>query len=179
MLSPLQQRKIKRLFDVLDVDQDGFLSVADTDSVVLHMARQRGWTQDGPEHRELRASFDPRLQSLAPYRDSNGRVDLPAYLRYHTAMFETPETSRQTVQRLADLVFIVLDVDTDGMVTDKEMQKFYRAYSIDPALTRNAFRKMDGDSDGRISKDEILEAVEEFYLSSDPEAPGNWLLGMY
>ena len=179
MLSPLQERKIARLFDVLDVDQDGFLSPADRDQVVLHMTKQRGWAEGGPEHRGLRESFEPRVQALAPYRDSAGRVDLAGYLRYHTAMFEDPETSRQTVQRLADLIFDVLDVDDDGLVSDKEMQKFYRAYSIDPALARNAFRKMDVDSDGRISKDEILEAVSEFYLSSDPASPGNWLLGTY
>ena len=122
MLSPLQERKIARLFDVLDVDQDGFLSVADTDQVVLHMSKQRGWSEGGPEHRALRESFEPRLKSLAPYRDSSGRVDLAGYLRYHTAELQTPEASQRTIQRLADLVFVVLDVDTDGLVSDKEMQ---------------------------------------------------------
>jgi Ca2+-binding EF-hand superfamily protein len=143
------------------------------------MTKQRGWKEGGAEQRELRESFEPRVQALAPFRDAEGRVDLPSYLRYHAAALETPETSRQTVQRLADLVFLVLDVDEDGLVSDKELQKFYRAYSIDPALARNAFRKMDADSDGRISKAEILEAVAEFYLSSDPESPGNWLFGAY
>jgi hypothetical protein len=179
MLSPLQERKIKRLFEVLDVDQDGFLSPADRDQVALLMIKQRGWPEDGPEHRALRESFEPRVQALEPYRDAAGRVDLAAYLRYHAAMFATPDTSRQTVQRLADLVFAVLDVDTDGLVNEKEMQKFYRAYSIDPALARRAFREIDRDSDGRVSRDEILNAVTEFYLSSDAQSPGNWLLGTY
>jgi hypothetical protein len=179
MLSPLQERKITRLFDVLDVDQDGFLSPADRDQVALHMTKQRGWAEGGPEHRALRESFEPRVQALEPYRDAGGKVDLAAYLRYHTAMFAAPDTSRQTVQRLADLVFAVLDVDADGMVSEKEMQKFYRAYSIDPALARRAFREIDRDSDGKVSRAEILDAVSEFYLSSDPQSAGNWLLGMY
>ena len=44
---------------------------------------------------------------------------------------------------------------------------------------RNAFRYLDRDGDGYLDVAEIVKAVEEFYLSDDPDAPGNWLLGSY
>ena len=179
MLSPLQERKISRMFDVLDVDRDGFLSPADTDRVVLRLAKQRNWTQGGPEHRALRQAYEPAVHALDPFRDSAGRVDLANYLRYHSGMLEVPHAYQQAIRGVADLVFDALDADDDGRVTETEMGQFFRAYSIEPELAPGAFRKIDADDDGKISKSELLDAVSQFYLSSDPDAPGNWLLGKF
>lgn len=179
MLSPLQDRKISRMFDVLDVDRDGFLSPADTDRVVGHLVAQRGWTEGGPEHRALREAYGPGVQALAPFRDPAGRVTHEAYLRYHQTMLNSPGAYQATIRRLAELVFEVLDSDGDGRVSEQELRNFYAAYSIDESLSPEAFHRLDMDGDGIVSKSEILDAVGQFYLSSDPEAPGNWLLGTF
>jgi hypothetical protein len=43
--------------------------------------------------------------------------------------------------------------------------------------TLDAFRRLDRDGSGKITKEEFRTAITEFYLSDDENAPGNWLLG--
>ncbi len=40
-----------------------------------------------------------------------------------------------------------------------------------------AFSHLDGDGDGLLSAEEFTRAVIEFWSSTDPNAPGNWLMG--
>jgi hypothetical protein len=35
----------------------------------------------------------------------------------------------------------------------------------------------DADGDGKVTRDELLKNVEEFFYGEDPNAPGNWLVG--
>jgi Ca2+-binding EF-hand superfamily protein len=40
-----------------------------------------------------------------------------------------------------------------------------------------AFDRLDRDDSGVLTEDNVIEAVKEFYLSNDPNAPGNALYG--
>jgi Ca2+-binding EF-hand superfamily protein len=53
----------------------------------------------------------------------------------------------------------------------------YDGLGIDPTHSSDAFRRLDRDGSGKISKEEFRAAITEFYLSDDENAPGNWLLG--
>jgi Ca2+-binding EF-hand superfamily protein len=41
------------------------------------------------------------------------------------------------------------------------------------------FDKIDLNGDGYVSRSELVDLVGQFYLSSDPTAPGNLLFGRY
>lgn len=53
----------------------------------------------------------------------------------------------------------------------------YKALGITPSTSGEAFKRLDRDSSGQITREEFNQALFEYYLSADPEAPGNWLLG--
>ncbi|MFD0329883.1 hypothetical protein ACFQZC_21005 [Streptacidiphilus monticola] len=40
-----------------------------------------------------------------------------------------------------------------------------------------AFAHLDTDGDGRLSAEEFVTAIIEFWTSRDPDAPGNWWTG--
>ncbi|MCP5972796.1 hypothetical protein NL361_28560, partial [Klebsiella pneumoniae] len=58
-----------------------------------------------------------------------------------------------------------------------EYVRMYDALGVPPTHSEAAFRLLDRDNDGRLSHAEFRTAITEFYLSTDPKAPGNQLLG--
>ena len=58
------------------------------------------------------------------------------------------------------------------------MKTYYRCYRItDETRMAEAILHTDLDGDGYITHDELVRLFDEFYRSSDPDAPGNWLFG--
>ncbi|MGW7327957.1 hypothetical protein ACWGIU_04945 [Streptomyces sp. NPDC054840] len=52
---------------------------------------------------------------------------------------------------------------------------------LGPADTEALFRRIDadGDGDGCLTVDELLDAVREYYTGTDEDAPGNLLFGEF
>ncbi|MCY0939323.1 EF-hand domain-containing protein [Streptomyces sp. H34-S4] len=49
--------------------------------------------------------------------------------------------------------------------------------NLPEADAREVFRRLDQDGDGLITRDDLLEAIREYYFNDDPESAGSWLLG--
>src|SRR6187401_3455324 len=98
MISPVQGKKISRMFEVLDVDRDGYLTLADRERVIHALLRERGWPQGGPEHQKLRQAYGPMSEAMDAFRDSAGRVDRGTYLSYHDAMLNAPGAYDATIR---------------------------------------------------------------------------------
>ena len=71
------------------------------------------------------------------------------------------------------------DRDGDGKLSADEYVKLEWCYGVTEEAAREAFRHLDRDGDGYLTLEEGMKAIEEFYLSDDPDAPGNWLFGPY
>jgi Ca2+-binding EF-hand superfamily protein len=73
----------------------------------------------------------------------------------------------------------MVDIDGNGRISPQEYALFLKAYNVDERLFDDIFRHLDLNGDGYLSRDEIFKLVREFYLSDDPQAPGNWLVGPF
>jgi Ca2+-binding EF-hand superfamily protein len=71
------------------------------------------------------------------------------------------------------------DKDKDGRVSWTEFLGSAVIFGQTPAEAEEAFRHLDRDADGYLNTDEWLRNTEEFFMSDDPKAPGNWLLGPF
>ncbi|WP_063784228.1 EF-hand domain-containing protein [Streptomyces sp. SBT349] len=78
---------------------------------------------------------------------------------------------------MAEAIWAICDRNDDGKIGPNEFAAFHKAFGTSPANSRISFEKLDRDSDGSLSVDELVEAWREFYTSADPEALGNWLFG--
>ena len=74
-------------------------------------------------------------------------------------------------------MFSLFDQDEDGYIDKKEYLDMFKAYGLYSANAMRAFDLLDLNSDEKISKQELIKAFSDFFLSSDPEAPGNWIFG--
>lgn len=73
----------------------------------------------------------------------------------------------------------IADADGDSLISEREYRVLLSAgfrLASEHDL-RTAYRTLDRDSSGTLEHNEVHEAFVEFFTSTDPEAPGNWLLG--
>ncbi|WP_221358897.1 EF-hand domain-containing protein [Streptomyces beigongshangae] len=171
------EQKFTSLFAWFDRTGDGYLTRDDFRQIGEVFAAV---APDEDNKSALREAFmlwwDVLDEAGAP--DSRGRIERG---RFITAMRSHVAADTKTVERLVmpiiDALMHALDTDGSGTLTADEYVRMYDALDIDPATSAAAFRRLDRDGSGTITHDEFRTAIEEFYLGTDTEAPGNWLLG--
>jgi hypothetical protein len=90
---------------------------------------------------------------------------------------EFPEFVEKSAIPFSMAVFGVADSDRDGRITVEEMMAAQIKSGMRPQETRAVFDRLDTDADGYVTDKEYVQAAREFYLSDDPNAPGNAIAG--
>lgn len=177
MLSDVQKRKFSRLFALFDTDRNGCVDRADYERIAHSIAETGGHGPGSPRFVALTERYERAWEALnAP--DDLG-VNSEEWLAYHEKLLVTPGAYEDTLGVAVETVFDALDADGDGKITEDEWRQFFRAYSIDESLVDRCFPRFDLDRDGYVSRAEASDLVAQFYFSSDPDAPGNWLFGEF
>ncbi|MFI1942777.1 EF-hand domain-containing protein [Streptomyces virginiae] len=178
MTSDVKNQKFSTLFDWFDQDHDGQLTEGDlraTAKVFAQVARD----EDHTNVHAIHTAFEQWWQLLLQHADTNrdGQVSRQEFITTMEASVTTPQHFESAVMAIADAVMNAADTDTDGVLSRDEYIRLYEALGVAPEHSGPAFAILDLDGDGVISHDEYRTAIVDFYLSDDPEAPGNYLLG--
>ncbi len=178
-LTAFQRKKLARMFDVLDADRDDFIEASDYTRRVEAVARIEGWREDAPEYdRNLRfaqLSWDALAESADA--DGDGRVSRAEFMRWAEIFLDDRDAVRAYARGDVQLLFDAMDVDGDGRITEDEYRRFLEICGMDTSAAHAFFSYADLDENGRIGRDEMSHAFEEFLLSTNPKAAGNFLFG--
>jgi Ca2+-binding EF-hand superfamily protein len=173
-----QDQKFNILFGWFDQNQDGYITQDDMQAMAgLFIGLPGG---DSPDNANpLRDAFDMWWGLLAESgdADADGRLARDEFIAIMKASVIAPENFEDAVIRIADAFMRIVDTTGDGSLNFDEYVQMYDGLGIDPEHSSDAFRRLDRDGSGKITKDEFRTAITEFYLSDHAEAPGNWLLG--
>lgn len=178
-LTPFQQHKFRRMFGVLDLDGDGRVDRRDFLHRVDVFARLQGWTEESPQYqRNLRFALE-EWQNLRESADANddAAVTEKEFLRYAEVYLTDREGVRAYARGDAQLMFDAMDADGDDRVSLEEYARYLGVCGLDASAAESFFRHADLDEDGRITRAELSHAIEEFLLSDNPAAGGNYLFG--
>lgn len=178
-LTPFQRRKLARMFAVYDLDHDGAIRRSDYTRRVEAVARLRGWTHRSPEYeRNLKfALMEWEAMCESADIDQDGQVTLDEFLRYGEIFLDDRDAVRSFSRGDAQLLFDAMDVDGDHRISAAEYRAYLDVCGVDPSAADAFFAYADLDEDGKITRVEMSHAVEEFLLSENPEAAGNYLFG--
>jgi Ca2+-binding EF-hand superfamily protein len=176
MLSDLQKRKHTHQFHVMDEDGNGHLEWGDYERIASKIAGIRGYAAGSPEFAALVGQYRFAWDQSAPFQDETG-FSLDRWLEYQVALLNSPDVYDVIVRDTAEMIFDTFDLDGDKRVSPEEWRGFFRCYGIDEKHTDTCFPKFDRNGDGYVTRDELIALVREFFLSSDPDAPGNLLFG--
>jgi Ca2+-binding EF-hand superfamily protein len=184
MIGDLQRRKASYYFALLDDDENGFVEADDFERRADRLAESRG--VDDPEARaELRhrvMSWWEHLCALADL-DDDDRITRGEWQTYWEALQASVERddeegarTRRSLERAARRTFEAMNTTDTDPVTEAEYTEWLSAWGVEGGTA--AFERLDRDGTGVLTEDDLVAATKEFYLSNDPDAPGNALYGV-
>lgn len=181
MLTALQTRKLTRLFALYDVDRNGVIERNDYEMVAHSTAHALGYDPGSPEYAALCTEYMASWDNLQQLSDSNNdnRLTQAEFLTGYDNLMAQQERFTAVILGLAKNTLLLQDQDKDGKVSQQEHRDFLVAFNTTEAEATDTFRRLDRDGDGYLTTEEMVLNTEEFFLSSDPQAPGNWLVGPY
>mgnify|MGYP006293398165 CR=1 FL=1 len=183
MLGDLQELKASHYFDLIDEDNNGLVDARDFEIRAERMAEARN-VQDPEARAELRdrvMTWWEHLCALADTDDDN-RVTREEWETYWEALQISvrnaeAEDSRtlRSLERAARGTFRAMKRTGTDHVTEEEYAEWLQAWGVPES--KAAFERLDRDDTGGLTEQDLVRAVKEFYLSNDPQAPGNVLYG--
>lgn len=183
MLSELQKEKVSHYFSiVLDQDRNGVLDENDFKEIgeslcVLWMYKPGTKDYD----RIINSSLKSWEMFENYFRTQNAEANKEQFLQFFDTMLSENDKSRYQnfVNSMIGSIFDSFDLNNDGVISTDEYTDMFLCYHIPIKHSAKAFVKLDRDGDERVTKEELMKAVDEFFLSSDPDARGNWLFGFW
>jgi Ca2+-binding EF-hand superfamily protein len=180
-LGDLQQRKAAHYFDLIDADDNGRIEPADFQRRADRLAEALRVTSEEERNRLRRRVmlWWEHLSSLADAND-DGRITREEWRMYWerfkiAVSMGDNRRSIEKLERVARHTFRAIDRTDSGKITDEEFSNWLAAWDIE--RNESVFRRLDREGTGYLTEDDLVEATKEFYLSNDPDAPGNVLYG--
>lgn len=175
----LQLQKLDRAFDLLDINHNGQIQRDDLVSLGTRLVLGFGQPASSEKARNVLKLCDALWNELADEADID-RDDSISPAEFREAMISAyiegdkfDKTFAPTTRSWATLA----DIDTDGFVAPGDFRTLHAAFGAQDHDTRVAVAALDPKGDGRLSVPVIVVAAREYYISADPQAPGNLFFG--
>lgn len=176
----LLDRKIAKRFAVLDQGSKGFLVRDDYVTLVDRIIAVHGLSADAPLAVALRQRYMALWGALAGTMDNDrdGRISPQDFrISVYTGVIGRPGGYERAIQPVFEAVLAIVDADGGGRITKQQVCRSLAAMGLTETDATLAADHLDTDGDGVITVAEMAVADREFYLSTDPQAAGNWAFG--
>lgn len=175
-MTEIQKDKILHFFHVLDRDSNGVLEEEDFTLVGDGISDQIGHSTNSTQRLSLKVkAYSLFLQILKDIGKPEATLTQDEWLLFcenHVLV-----KSNDYILQTSDYLFSLFDQDNDGYIDKDEYLDMFKAYGLYGANAMKAFDLIDLNGDEKISKQELIKAFSDFFLSSDAEAAGNWIFG--
>jgi Ca2+-binding EF-hand superfamily protein len=173
------ERKYAKRFEMFDVDGSGVVDRADFELLAERLVNGLGVTVGSPRAQRVRDSYLELWSSLLRTVGGGGdSISQPDFISGLMRMAGDRAGFKRVIEPIARTNLSLCDVDGDGRLDEAEfvtLLRLFNATSVNEAS--EIFRMLDTGGDGYLSLAEILDALCDFYISEDPDAPGNSLFG--
>ncbi|MCP4460962.1 MAG: hypothetical protein GY816_23520 [Cytophagales bacterium] len=175
-MTDLQRNKVLHFFHVLDRDSNGILEEEDFTLVGDSISDLIGHAKNSSERLSLKVkAYGLFLQVLQDIGKPEATVTPEEWLLFYEN--HVLVKSNNYILQASEYLFSLFDQDEDGFIDKTEYLDMFKAYDLYSANALKAFDLLDLNGDQKISKQELIKAFSEFFLSSDAGATGNWIFG--
>jgi len=179
MSTTLLNHKLDRAFGHVDVDGDGSIEREDLLGLGARILVGFGEAPTSRAGSRLAQGFEEIWRTLAAETgtDGDGVISSEEFRAGMTSAFVEGDRFDTVFAPAAEALAGLCDTDGDGAVGPDEFGIMMAAFGTPREDARATFERLDGDGDGVLSVDELVEATRQFYTSADPDVAGNWLFG--
>jgi Ca2+-binding EF-hand superfamily protein len=178
MTMDLQAKKFSYVFTWFDQNADGWLTRDDFEKMTglfTALADENDQKNKAAMKKAFMHWWDLLLE--AGEGTPGEKIGKEEFVRIMGSSIIAPENFENAVGGIVDGLIGALDRDGNGSLSQEEYVRMYSAVGVPSASSAEWFKRLDLDGSGELSYAEFRQAIVEFYLSADPGAPGNWLLG--
>jgi Ca2+-binding EF-hand superfamily protein len=179
-LSDTQKRKIHHLFNVLDIDNNGFLQPEDFVNVGKKIVTLLSLDLNSRAARLiLLKSHRLFVQLLTDLKNPELSLTLWDWIEFFRDQVEKEEASilEHYIHRTSRHIFDLFDINRDKLISREEYADMLTIYNISQETAIQGFEELDSNNDNFISADEMVSGLRNFFNSSDPDAKGNLIFG--
>ncbi len=175
VVSEFQRSKLNVKFDRLDQDGNGYIEESAYVMSARHVAQAFGLAEDSAEALRAQRSLRQIWQSLSEMdTDSDGRISREEFI---IGVAQNKAAVAAAVRGAGQAIFDLADRDKNGRLSCAELVKLLQGFHVPTDEAIAAFRGLDRDGDGLVSREEYSEGIVDNYISADSTAPGNFING--
>lgn len=178
-MTEFHQSKLEYFFDILDENANNVLQPNDFIAVANKLSDKLNYGEKSRVRHKLtlQASklFVQILTDLEKEDENLSRKEWLSFFQFYG--FENPTYIKAYIERIVNYIFSLFDRNFDKYINREEFTEMFRTYDLDREFETIAFDRLDQNKDDFISKEELVAGFCDFFLSSNPEAPGNWIFG--
>lgn len=168
--------KLGYLFEASDTDHDGFVDWSDYERLIGRYLDGYGIPAEDHRAHALRAAYETYWSELLQQVNGVDRLSKEQFVVANRAA--GADTSQFTMAHVVpQAIFDVMDTDADDTISKPEYKVFLEAWGVSDLEALNAFLELDTDDDGRISRDEFIGALRDFFTSPELDSPASLFFG--
>jgi len=183
-LTPFQQKKIMNLFENLyDTNKDGVIEKVDFDDALEKMAKVHNWQDKAEAYTKAQAQLNNIWDSLRKRADVNndGRIQKEEWCKMWAECIQEVSAGKgfpDWQNEYMEFMFYANDTNEDGFIDEEEYKCVYNLFGFSNDDVKICFDRIsEGCKDKMLSKDDFKALWQEYFVSEDENAKGNFLFG--
>ncbi|MEO9868860.1 EF-hand domain-containing protein [Ekhidna sp.] len=182
MSADFQSKKLGYFFRILDLNSNGSLQMDDFSEMVEKVRLRLDYEPNSKEHQRITNKavklFNSLVKDIKPF--SFNQVTEGEWVEFfmkEVILSNDEDALDEYKELIFNFMFDFFDQNRDGFISKKEYEDFYDIFGIDRNYSDKAFSLLDKTQSYKLSRYDLMTAVEEFLASDDPTLHGNWIFG--
>jgi len=177
-----QRRKLGYFFQILDLNSNNCLQMDDFTEMVEKVRITMDYEPEDKGHKRITDKaiklFNYLVKDIKP--DSFNVIkeeEWTDYFMNEVIRSNDEDTLDDYKELIFNFMFDFFDQNRDGFISKQEYEDFYDIFGIDRSFCDKAFSQLDKAQNFKLSRYDLMNAIEEFLASDDATLPGNWIFG--